>query len=210
LRIAISKKVPPGLIAPLSGDQRLAWDRTGRLLGELGHYVEERHPAYGLASLEFSQVYLRAIFEEHAKLADPSLTERSTRQMAAVGRLLVTPGRRDALRAKRRATSERIMSLWNDFDVLLTPGLARTAIAAEGGYGRGFLPAFDQAARFTPWTPVFNFTGQPAISIPAGLGSDGLPLSVQLVGRLGAEATLYSLAAQIEAAQPWATRRPSL
>ena len=64
------------------------------------------------------------------------------------------------------------------------------------------------AASFTPWTPIFNLTGQPAITIPAGIGADGLPLCVQLVGRLGAEDVLYSLAAQIEAAQPWAQRRP--
>jgi amidase len=68
----------------------------------------------------------------------------------------------------------------------------------------------DIAGRFTPYTPVFNLTGQPAISLPAGIGSDGLPLSVQLVGRPGAEDLLYSLAAQIETAAPWAERRPSV
>ena len=70
--------------------------------------------------------------------------------------------------------------------------------------------AIDKAGRFTPFTAVFNLTGQPAIAIPAGLGSDGLPLSVQLVGRHGAEDTLYSLAGQIEAARPWADKRPPL
>ncbi len=59
-----------------------------------------------------------------------------------------------------------------------------------------------------PFTPVFNLTGQPAVSVPAGFGGDGLPLSVQLVGRPGEEATLYSLAGQIEAAAPWSHRRP--
>jgi amidase len=70
--------------------------------------------------------------------------------------------------------------------------------------------AFNMAARFTPWTPVFNITGQPAVTLPAGLGTDGLPLSVQLVGRIGAEDTLYSLAGQIEAARPWAEQRPGV
>ena len=68
----------------------------------------------------------------------------------------------------------------------------------------------DIAGRFTPFTPIFNITGQPAISIPAGVGGDGLPLAVQLVGRVGAEDTLFSLAAQIEAAAPWAQRRPTV
>jgi amidase len=98
--------------------------------------------------------------------------------------------------------------LWEDVDVLITPGLATTAIAAEGGYGRSANYAFNLSGRFTPWTPPFNVTGQPAMTLPAGLGSDGLPLSVQLVGRLGAEDCLYSLGAQIEAARPWADRRP--
>jgi amidase len=210
LRIAVSRRVPAGLIARLSTDQRLAWERTARLLAELGHDVDERSPDYGLTSLELVQTYLRGIYEDFRVLGDTSLTERSTRQMASAGRRLVPPRRRDALLARRRATTERILSLWNEFDVLMTPGLARTALPAEGGYGRAAPIAFDRAARFTPWTPLFNLTGQPAVSLPAGFGEDGLPLSVQLVGRPGAEDTLYSLAAQIEAAQPWSPWRPAL
>ena len=68
----------------------------------------------------------------------------------------------------------------------------------------------DKAGRFTPFTPIFNLTGQPAVTIPAGFGSDGLPLSVQLVGRPGAEDTLYALAGQIESARPWNEHRPPL
>jgi amidase len=72
------------------------------------------------------------------------------------------------------------------------------------------LVAFDRAGRFTPFTPPFNVTGQPAVALPAGFGEDGLPLSVQLVGRRGAEDILYALAGQIEAARPWAERRPGV
>ena len=61
-----------------------------------------------------------------------------------------------------------------------------------------------------PWFPVWNLTGQPAISIPAGFGADGLPLSVQLVGRHGSEEMLYSLAGQIEAQRPWAPQATPL
>jgi amidase len=107
-------------------------------------------------------------------------------------------------------TSARMRALWNEIDVLLTPGLAKTAIAAKGGFGKPAPQAIDLAGRFTPFTPIFNLTGQPAISLPGGFGSDGLPLSVQLVGRPGAEHVLYSLAGQIEQAQPWADRRPPL
>ena len=208
LRIAISRRVPPGLVARLASDQRLAWDRTARLLGELGHEVSECDPDYRLAALELTQTYLRAIHETYVQLPDPARAERATRHMAAAGGLLVPPWRRDALRRRRAQTTARILSLWSEFDVLLTPGLARTALPAEGGHGKPAIVAFEAAARFTPWTPLFNLTGQPAIAIPAGFGEDGLPLSVQLVGRHGAEGLLYSLASQLEASRPWASERP--
>jgi amidase len=210
LRIAISKKLPPGLLGKLSADQRAGWERTAKLLEGLGHHVAERDPAYGMAQLEFLQQWLRGIYEESATMPDPSKLERLTRQMAWAGRNLVPPRRRDKLLVKREATTRRIVELWHEFDVLMTPGLAKTAIAAEGGYGKPAPLAIDIAGRFTPYTPMFNLTGQPAIAIPAGIGADGLPLSVQLVGRHGAEDTLYALAAQIEAAAPWAERRPPL
>jgi amidase len=210
LRIAVSRKVPGGLIAPLSDDQRGAWESTSKLLSDLGHEVSERDPAYKLASLEFTQTWVRGIYEDSLSVPDRTQLERLSRRMAGAGRILVPDWRAQQLRRKRQATAARIMGLWDQADVLLTPGLARTAIAAEGGYGKAMPLAFNLAAQFTPWTPVFNLTGQPAITIPAGLGSDGLPLSVQLVGRIGAEDTLYSLAGQIEAARPWAGQRPSV
>ncbi len=55
---------------------------------------------------------------------------------------------------------------------------------------------------------MFNLTGQPAVAVPAGWDAAGLPLSVQLVGRRGAEDVLYGLAGQLEQAAPWASRRP--
>src|ERR1035437_2588750 len=210
LRIAISAKVPAGLIARVSADQRAAFDRTAALLVTLGHEVSERDPAYGLAQLEFLQTWLCGIYEESCAIPDPSQLESTTRQMAAGGRRLVPPRRHARLLDKRARTSARIMALWCEFDVLVTPGLAKTAIAAEGGYDRPAPLAIDMAGRFTPFTPLFNLTGQPAVSLPAGAGSAGLPLSIQLVGRMGAEDALYALAAQIEAASPWAQLRPSL
>jgi amidase len=210
LRIAISTKVPPGLIARVSAEQRGAWERMGRLLEELGHEVIERDPTYRLAQLDFVQNWLRGIYEESLTVPVRSQLERLTRQMAAGGRYLVPPRRREKLLSKRVAVVARILALWDEIDVLLTPGLATTAIAAEGAYGKSAPIAIDRSGRFTPFTPVFNLTGQPAVTVPAGRGGDGLPLSVQLVGRIGAEDTLYSLAGQIEAARPWAQHRPPL
>jgi amidase len=210
LRIAISRKVPPGTMVPLAAEQRRAWERMGQLLTELGHDVVERDPAYGMVSIEFVQTWLRGIYDDSLSVPDGASLERVTRQMAAAGRTLVPTRRVEKLRMKRGATTARILGLWEEVDVLLTPGLATLPLPAEGGFGRSALLAFNMAGRFTPWTPPFNLTGQPAISLPAGLSSDGLPLSVQLVGRLAGEDTLYSLAGQIESAQPWADQHPPL
>jgi len=210
LRIAMSRKLPPGLLGRVSSDQRGAWERTGALLSALGHDVVPRDPAYRLAQLEFLQTWVRGIYEESLQIPDRTTMEPSTRQMAALGRYLVPPRRREAILVARAKTTARITALWDEVDVLLTPALAKTAIAAEGGYGKPAPVAIDIAGRFTPFTPIFNITGQPAVSIPAGVGSDGLPLAVQLVGRVGAEDTLYSLAGQIEQAAPWAQRRPAV
>ncbi len=210
LRIAVSRKLPPGLLASVSREQRGAWERTGTLLSDLGHDVQERSPAFGLAQLDFLQLWLRGIYQDSLTVPDRTKLERSTRQMAAGGRYLVPPRRRDRVLGRRAATSARIMALWDEFDVLLTPGTARTAIAAEGGFGHSAPRAIDIAGRFTPFTPLFNLTGQPAVTLPAGIGHDGLPLSVQLVGRPGAEDVLYSLAGQIESAAPWSQQRPAL
>jgi amidase len=210
LRIAVSRKVPPGLIAWVSSDQRAAWEATGRLLAELGHEVVQRDPRYGMAQLEFVQTWMRGIYEESCTLPDPTRLERLSRQVASAGKRLVPPNRRDKLLARRSATTARILALWDDIDVLVTPGLATTAIAAEGGFGKAMPLALDQAARFTPFTAIFNLTGQPAVTIPAGFGGDGLPLSVQLVGRLGAERTLYSLAGQLEQSRPWGEKWPTV
>jgi amidase len=57
---------------------------------------------------------------------------------------------------------------------------------------------------------MWNITGQPAASVPAGFTPEGVPLAVQLVGRSGDEATLLSLSAQLEAERPWADRRPPI
>jgi amidase len=208
LRVAVSRKLPPGLIAKLSDDQRAAWDGTAGLLADLGHDVVERDPAYGLAGVLFIQFWMRGTYEVAREIPDQSKLERSTRQMAAAGHFFVHGRRRQELLRRREETTARLLELWRDVDVLMTPGLASTAIKAEGGYGRSAPLAIDTAARFTPWTAAWNLTGQPAVTVPAGLGADGLPLSVQLVGRPGAEDVLYSLAGQIETARPWERHRP--
>lgn len=208
LRIAVSAKLPPGLFGRVADDQRTAWKRTASLLSDAGHEIVERDPDYGLAQLLFAQIWVRGVHEDAAAVPAPETLERSTRQMAGAGRVVVPDRRRAGLLRGRERAAARIMALWDECDVLMTPTTARAPIAADGAYGRSAAVAVNTAGRFTPFTAVFNLTGQPAVAVPAGSDSDGVPLSVQLVGRPGAEDVLYALAGQLEQAAPWADRRP--
>ena len=123
----------------------------------------------------------------------------------------------------RRRTGEEVMRGWRTlrvmcrqipqrfeaFDLFLTP-MRAAALPRIGDLG----PEQDASelnrkqARALPFTPPFNLTGQPAISLPLVQTADGLPLGMQFVGRYGDEATLFRLAAQLEQAHPWIGRRP--
>ena len=105
-----------------------------------------------------------------------------------------------------------IVAFFADYDLLLTPVLAKRPLPIGELDGCGEDPAADllRAGAFAPFTPLFNVTGQPAISIPIGFGDDGLPTAVQLVGHPLADDTLLQIAAQIESARPWAGRTPPL
>ncbi len=129
--------------------------------------------------------------------------------------------------------SRRISAWCEQFDVLLTPTLAspppvhgalrppawqHLALDVVGRLGAGTLlklsgmlgDAARQAFGFIPWTPVFNATGQPAMSVPLEWTDDGLPIGMHFVARYGDEATLFRLASQLEGARPWFHRRPAL
>ncbi|MFM8773105.1 MAG: amidase family protein, partial [Actinomycetota bacterium] len=97
------------------------------------------------------------------------------------------------------------------YDVLLTPTHAKPPVPV-GYFTDGGDPATDFARQkaFTPFTALFNVTGQPAISLPLHWTAEGLPIGVQLVGRPYDEPTLISLAAQLEQAKPWLGRHPEI
>ena len=102
------------------------------------------------------------------------------------------------------------VAFFADYDVLLTPVLASRPLRIGELHGCGDDPLEDltRSGTFAPYTPLFNVTGQPALSLPMGFGEDGLPCAVQLVGRPLAEDTLLQVAAQLEAARPWAAYCP--
>jgi amidase len=108
-----------------------------------------------------------------------------------------------------QALARRVVAFWNDYDLLLTPTLALPPVPV-GWLFEDEDPGmqFTRSAFFTPFTPVANFTGQPAVSLPTYWSEQGLPIGVQLIGRPADEATLIRVSAQVESARPWADRRP--
>jgi amidase len=106
--------------------------------------------------------------------------------------------------------TRQIADYFEGIDVLLTPTLAEPP-APLGTFdsppGEPLTGLF-RAATYVPFTPPFNVTGQPGISLPLHWNDAGLPIGVQFVGRFGDEETLLSLAGQLEEAAPWAGRRP--
>jgi len=210
LRIAVSTKVPPGALARLGGEQREAVESTAELLRSLGHDVVEREIDYGPAAWQTLLArYLRGIHDDARGVDRPDRLEPRTRAMARLGALVPAD-----LLAKARAAepsiAARINAIFDDADVVLTPGPAGPPFRVGQFHGRGALWTLTAIAARVPYYGIFNVTGQPAASVPAGFDAAGLPLAVQLVGRPDDEATLLSLAAQMEQARPWADRRPPL
>jgi amidase len=114
-------------------------------------------------------------------------------------------------RTRLTAASRPIVALWDRYDAVLTPALAErpVRIGEIDSCSDDPWEDFHRSGQFTPYTALYNVTGQPAISLPLFHGEDGLPLGVMLAGRPAGEGPLLSLAAQIEAASPWADRRPA-
>jgi amidase len=109
-----------------------------------------------------------------------------------------------------RARAREVVKLWDEMDVYLCPVLGTPPsplgwIDTQNTEPRELNKR--QAAAY-PYTPIFNFTGQPAISLPLAWTESGLPLGMMFVGRYGDEATLLRLAAQLEKEMPWKDRRP--
>ena len=208
LRIAVSSAFPAGVQGRLAPEVRGALDRTVELLRELGHTVVERDVDFRPRDAPvILGLLFRAIHDFVAEVERPARLERRSRALARPGRL-ISDRTQDRLLAAERAMTERVGRLFVDHDVLLTPVLSQPAVQAGLMEGRGASVTYQWATSWVPFNVLWNSTGQPAASVPAGFSAEGLPLAVQIVGRANDEATLLSLAAQLEAARPWADRRP--
>ncbi len=210
LRIAVSMRMPPGVAARLGSEQRAAVRALAELLRSLGHDVVDQEIAYGAtASAHVTARYLRGAHDEVAANADPERLEPRTRAVARLGGRI--PARAMArIRAAEGALAQRTQAVLATCDLVLLPGPSGPPFRIGAHDGHGALRTLNGAAARIPYYPLFNATGQPAASVPAGFDRHGLPLSVQLAARPHDEATLLALAGEIERNRPWAERRPPL
>ncbi len=143
----------------------------------------------------------------------PDVLEAVTLASVEYGRRLTAV---DLLRALKLcgAITRGVSPFFRSYDVLVTPTVAGPPplLGTVNQNEPGIDPEswLNRLFALIPFTPLFNVTGQPAISLPLGHSSEGLPVGVQFVARYGDEATLLRLAAQLEQALPWSQRRPAL
>lgn len=209
LRVAITTKNPLGPTVPMGKAQQAAVLQAAALLRELGHDVVERRPHWSTLSggWNVSARYLRGVHDDVSVMAHPERLEIHTRRLARVGGR-ISDRRIAKLRASAQNIARRMNAIFDEVDVLITPGTAIGPMRVGAYERRGTLARLNAAGRYSPFVAIFNATGQPAASVPWDVDDDGMPLSVQLVGRPADEATLLALSAQIETARPWADRHP--
>ncbi len=209
LRIAATTKPIMGLMPPVITDEvKGAVSSAGKLLEAMGHKVEESKPDYGMPANNIVALYAGGVAEHFESIPDKDSLEKRTKGFARIGRLMSS--RIDAAVAGIEKTSRRVNALFDDCDVLMTPTVGEPAVPIGKWEGNGAWSILLGMSRTYPFTPLWNYTGQPAASIPIGLTGDGLPLAVQLIASPNREDLLLSLAAQLEEAVGWPDWRPPI
>jgi amidase len=216
LRIAATTFAPmaDAVIDPVCAQ---AVSDAAELLRSLGHEVEEVDPPWridGLSEL-FGAVFsihiaLQIVYSGMVAGREPTADDMEPMSWAI---FQMTKGfsalQGLALEIQLQTLTRQLVAFLAPYDALLTPALAERPLplGSLDTAAPDPLATFTRSGLFTPFTPIFNASGQPGISLPVYQGEDGLPLGVQLVGRPAGEAALLALAAQVEAASPWAGRR---
>jgi len=216
LRIAFSTENPLG--GRIHPDCVEATIHAAKLCGGLGHEVEEAAPQlnYQILAQLFETVYSAgaALSIEATRLLTgaeptPDKFETFTWKMYQRGRQISAPQYLIA-QALLQQSSRQFAALFESYDLFLTPTLGQPPLRI--GTIDFMSPATtlldEKMTNFAAGCPVYNITGQPAISLPLYWNREGLPIGVMFGGRYGDEATLLQLAGQLEQAQPWIGRKP--
>ncbi len=206
LRIAVTSTPP--IDVPVDPQCALAVAEAAELLTVLGHDVRDATPPWQEPDLFHAFI---AVWQ-----VGPALHPVDEALMTPLNRGLVELARATSAADYARAVgwlqllARRVVSFWEDVDVVLTPTLALPPVPI--GWQDAVEGAIEQLLRnteFTPFTAIANLTGQPAMSLPLAWSETGIPIGVQAIGPPAGDALLLSLAAQIEEARPWAERRPA-
>ena len=187
-----------------------AYEEASALLAALGHEVEDVDMPFtseavpSFFALWYAMATLAPISpEQEADLLPLTRYLRSRGMELSAAELLFH-------QAILQGTVRPALTALNAYDAILSPTLALPPRPV--GWFDEVEPAenFTRQTHFTPWTALYNLSGQPAVSVPLHWSADGLPIGVMLAGRMGGEPTLISLSAQLEAARPWKDRHPPI
>jgi len=179
-----------------------AVEDTARLLRDLGHDVREVDPRYPDPTAAFVPQFFAGIRDEADRMEHFERLERRTRETYRLGAWVRPRVVEFALR-QTEAVSRKANRVFDQVDVLLTPAIAHRPPPVGILDNAGAIESMLRAMPAIAYAAIWNVAGNPAAAVPCGLADDGLPTSVQLVGRPHEETTLLSLSAQLEAARPW-------
>jgi amidase len=208
LRIAMSTEPVRAAAPPILDDRVVAGiESMAEVLRSLGHEVIERAPRYGSVGNAMVARYMGGVAEDVAVVPHPERLEPRTRGFGRLGRSIPGPLVRNAVKAEAKHAS-RINAIFDDVDVVLTPATGQPAVEIGRWAGRGAIRTLLGMSRVYPYTPVWNYTGQPAASVPAPVPDGELPVGAMFISPPNREDLLLSLAAQIEAETNWPDRIP--
>jgi amidase len=216
LRVAVMTSSPTG--SEVHADCVSAAAQTAALCESLGHRVEQAtmkvdgdaFTAHFINVWAAGNAWTLSDWEERVgRTTTEDDVEPLSWALIEIGRSLNSGQYLKSMQELQKITRE-IAEYFEEIDVLLTPTLGEPPVPLgtfDSPPGEPLSGLF-RAAAYVPFTPPFNVTGQPGISLPLHWNEAGLPIGVQFVGRFGDEETLLSLAGQLEEASPWADRRP--
>jgi amidase len=218
LRIAWSSETPSG--RPIDPEIQAALERTAALLMGLGHEVFEKGMGIDYRALFASRgpaaaanfaAGMARLIETVGREPEPDELEPLTWASLKAGRRQTGP---DVMRSlqETRMLNRKTLAFFEDVDVYLTPVLG-TPVPEIGFIDPVNLEPREvnrRQGRTFPFTPPFNFSGQPSLSLPLETDAKGLPIGMMFTARYADEATLFRLAAQLEKEAPWKDRRPQV
>jgi len=207
---------------PIDPSVRSVLTHVAAQLEQLGHMVEYASPAIDVDSFETNALIVWAAYG--AEALDRTATalgmpitedtiENTTRITAEFGRL-ISGAAVFAAQRELGLMTRRVAEFFDSYDVLITPTMAVPNIALgsldQHTRDHDALSWLQTVYREHGFAPIFNASGNPAMSLPLGMSPEGWPIGVQLVARYGDETTLFELGHELEQALPWADRRPAV